>query len=405
MIEEACKEEKISVISVEWLAFTLQFLNLDEDLQQEPLVSKMGALLYVTIENCKDSEEWLAMKEAYFWFRTEVENGTEFWDDLGNEIEDSYLVEITSKTKFTPRSESELVHQQLRGRREVVKYKQELGEFYREPALYDACGSDAQFEHIRKILNLGRHSWKCVVRPPRCDTLKRTKLMHGNMYKTRTIVTSEGEIDIIGDRERIAVTETRRSWNKRVGREVIDKMKVVRIGIPAPTCFLFENMTKWLEAFVDVAKIEPTHWHGQQILDAKGSLWKDDDEIDRDTCRELEFRLAFSSADLTVIAAAELATVSPQMGWIVSLKRASPVVVQIYPKHFQEVFDKCLLEMLDHDIMRESGIDMTSPDDDEIWDPVQTIHLGIGIYVDNVGKNSGFTPVLGVCVRLTANEM
>ena len=223
--------------------------------------------------------------------------------------------------------------------------------------------------------------------------LQRAERRRDHVLSSQHLETTHGPIKVRGDGERISVTETRRSWNTRVGKKDVDRMNVVRVGVPAPTCHLYGRIHNWVDIFRRVTNTAEVSWCGQQIFDHVGNDVSEEDVIDVDRCNELEFKIEYDNNDMVAFAGADLHVVSKTYGWVVSLPRATQQLVQIRAEEMEEVFEKCLLESIDRDLMAEEHDMKHAPPGD--WVPEDYIHLGITIYVDNVGKSSGMTPVLG----------
>ena len=220
------------------------------------------------------------------------------------------------------------------------------------------------------------------------------------MYQSHDIEAEEGLLHVVGNQERMSVVQTRRSWNIRVGEKDVDKLNVLRVGIPQPNCFLYDNMMDWIEMFQMITQIEEVSWCGQQLLNEDGSKFSLEDKIDRETCFKLVFRIEYSCDRTVAFAGADLHQFSKRLGIVVSLPNATVAVQQMRLGNMIEVFEKCLLESIDRDVMErfhssaKLGSDQKERDDE--WEPEDEVELGIALYVDNVGKSSGMTPVLSL---------
>lgn len=226
------------------------------------------------------------------------------------------------------------------------------------------------------------------------------------MYESRTLETAKGQKHVSGNRGRVSVTQTRRTWNLRVGDKDVDRMKVLRVCVPGPTFLLHDTVGAWMEMFRKITDLQEVSWAGQQVFSDDGSKNCTDNEIDQERCRELEFRIEFSSERKVAFAGAELRQCSKKLGIVVSLPYYTDAVQQMRPAEMEEVFEKCLLEMVDRDVMESLHLipeddvndDEESMDDvKDDWEPMDEVELGIAIYVDNVGKDCGMTPVLSLC--------
>ena len=109
---------------------------------------------------------------------------------------------------------------------------------------------------------------------------------------------------------------------------------------------------------------------------------------------QLEFRVAYDNPSIMAFAACRLHIAAPQFGWVLLVSRLTQQVVQAFSESLDEPIKKCLLEMCDRDLMEASGLDLEMPDGE--WEPVDVVQLGIVIYIDNVGKSKGITPVLSL---------
>ena len=235
--------------------------------------------------------------------------------------------------------------------------------------------------------------------------LKRAREDQQSLYESRTLETAKGQKHVIGNRGRVAVTQTRRTWNVRVGNKDVDRMNVLRVNVPGPTFLVHETVEEWIETFRKVTNMQEESWAGQQVFSDDGSKNCIDNVIDQDRCRELEFRIEFLSARKVAFAGAELRQCSKKLGIVVSLPHYTSAIQHMRPDEMEEVFEKCLLEMVDQDVME--SLHLISEDDvndeesmDDVkddWEPMDEVELGIAIYVDNVGKDCGMTPVLSLC--------
>jgi hypothetical protein len=383
-----------------WFAFVLGVVNGVDEFADDPIETKLGAVKFIMCKNWKDEPRWDDVNETFTDFARYCSHAAPFFCSMMELVSESSLIRVTTNQKFDPRSREELVSRRLDKLEEVRRFRDDLQNWFRIGGILDACQTEATYECLRKLFNHKGHMWKHVINPPKIESLSRAKEEKNNLYSSDRISTSRGMIDVVGDGRRVSIMETRRSWNVRVGTDSVDRMQVLRVGIPAPMCHLFDGLPDWIEAMREISGIDETHWCGQQIFDKNGNKWSGDNEIDKERTLELEFRIEFENNTLLEFAGAELKA-AKQMGWVVSVPHITQQCVEDTPLDLCEVFEKCILEMLDRHLMEKCGINLKEKPTGN-WIPKFIVDLGLALYVDNVGKSSGLTPVLGLSFKFNA---
>ncbi len=65
-------------------------------------------------------------------------------------------------------------------------------------------------------------------------------------------------------------------------------------------------------------------------------------------------RFVFEDSTKMAFAAAELLAIRERFGWRVNLPHLTEQIVEIFPGDLKEVYKKCLLEMVDRDLMEKA---------------------------------------------------
>lgn len=400
-LDEMCGDEE-GAQYLTWCLLCLCTLNgLRENLfRNKSLEEAIGAMKVMILQNWGADGPGAIRLAVLDRFHKHLELDTPFIQNFMLDGSRARLIQVTTARPFIPRSAEESQARRLEKHGAITHYRNIVQASMRTGALLENSDSQEQFLRTRKLLNGRSVGWSHPISPPRVGSLQRAKKEKHAMFTSEQIVDRQtGQLlDVVGNSQRVSITEIRRSWNKRVGTEDMDKMLIVRVGIPAPRCHQFGTLFEWIELFTMVSGCAPLKWNGQQVLDSTGNRVNEDPDIDPEKCLALEFRLQFKDMNQMGFSGAKLRVASAEMGWVASIPFLTKQIVQMTLEDLDEVFDKCVLEMVDRDEMQkcyDGVIDVNEVPPGE-WEPVDEVRLGVAIYVDNVGKSSGMTPVLSL---------